>query len=155
MSIPINLASLVLNTLFNTHFDLVRSAVLVVSSPGYLMRLPPAVKRTRLGSFFLWMEVYDKSRIGECSALSCYFFDLFVGHDEDEVGAFFLHFVVALGHASPLFSKPSLPYVSGGWVVGKSFVGRDSFAGDGMYHRCAEMFHINVEIVVHLQRAGR
>ena len=119
------------------------------------MRLPPAVNRMRLGSFFLWAEVDDGSRIGECSALSRYFFDLFVGHDEDGVGAFFLRFVVALGHASPLFSKPSLPYVSGGWVVGESFVGCDSFAGDGMYHWCAEMFYINVEIVIHLRRAGR
>ena len=77
-------------------------------------------------------------------------FRFFVGNDKYGVGVFFLYFVVALGHASPLFSKPSLSYVSGGWVVGESFAGCDSFAGDGMYHRCTEMFNINVEIVVHL-----
>ena len=42
----------VLNTLFHSIFDAVRSAVRVVSLPGYLIRFPPAVSRTRFGSFF-------------------------------------------------------------------------------------------------------
>ena len=37
---------------FQRILDVVRSAVLVVSSPGYSMRLPPTVIRTRLGSSF-------------------------------------------------------------------------------------------------------
>ena len=35
------------------------SAVLVVNSPGYIMRLPPAVILTLFGSSFLRAIVYD------------------------------------------------------------------------------------------------
>ena len=42
----------VLNTLFHRSLDVVKSAVLVYSSPGYVMRLPPAVIRIRFGSSF-------------------------------------------------------------------------------------------------------
>ena len=41
--------SCVLNTLFHNIFDVVRSAVRIVSSPGDLMRFPPAVMWTWLG----------------------------------------------------------------------------------------------------------
>ncbi len=42
----------VLMTLFHKILVVVKSAVRVVSSPGYSMRLPPAVRRTLLGSAF-------------------------------------------------------------------------------------------------------
>ena len=42
-------ATFVLDTLFIMNFDVVRSAVLVVISPGYVMRFLLAVIRTRLG----------------------------------------------------------------------------------------------------------
>ena len=52
ISMHVCVALIVLIILFHNLFDVVRSAVLVVSSPGYSMRLPPAVIQTRLGSFF-------------------------------------------------------------------------------------------------------
>ena len=56
----IYLACGVLITLFHTIFVVVRSAVLVVSSSGYKIILPPAVIRTLLGSVFLWSVInYD------------------------------------------------------------------------------------------------
>ena len=45
-------ASCVLNTLFHNIFDVVRSAVCVVSSPGYLVRFPLTVMHIQLGSGF-------------------------------------------------------------------------------------------------------
>ena len=39
-------------TLFHNNFVVVRSALRVVSSPGYLIRFPPTVMRTLLGSSF-------------------------------------------------------------------------------------------------------
>ena len=44
------LAPSLLMTLFYTIFVVVRSAVLVVSSPQYLIKFPPAVIRTLFGS---------------------------------------------------------------------------------------------------------
>ena len=41
-----------LNTLFQSIFDVVMSAVLVVNSPGYIIGLPSAVILTRFGSSF-------------------------------------------------------------------------------------------------------
>jgi hypothetical protein len=45
-------ARCVLNTLFQWSLDVVTSAVLVVNSPGWLIRLPPAVIWMRFGSSF-------------------------------------------------------------------------------------------------------
>ena len=52
MSRHIYFAFFVLNILFHNIFDVVVSAVLVVNSPGYMMRLPPVVILTRFGSSF-------------------------------------------------------------------------------------------------------
>ena len=52
MSAPPNLAPGVLMTLFHMILVDTMSAVRVVSSYGYSMRLPPTVMRTRLGSSF-------------------------------------------------------------------------------------------------------
>ena len=46
------LASGELTTAFHRSFAVVMSAVFVVNLPGYLIRLPPAVRRTQLGSSF-------------------------------------------------------------------------------------------------------
>ena len=51
MPTHICLALMVLILLLHNIFDVVRSAVCVVSSPGYSMRFPPEVIRMRLGSF--------------------------------------------------------------------------------------------------------
>ncbi len=45
-------ACCVLKTLFQCCFDVVMSAVLVINSPGWLIRLPPVVIRMRCGSSF-------------------------------------------------------------------------------------------------------
>ena len=47
-----NLAPSVLKTEFHNSLDVVRLAVLVVNSPGYWRKFPPAVIQTRLGSSF-------------------------------------------------------------------------------------------------------
>ena len=47
------LALPVLRTLFQSVFNMVRSAILVASLTGRLIIFPPAVTRTQLGSF-LW-----------------------------------------------------------------------------------------------------
>ena len=52
MSRHIYFAFIVLNILFHNIFDMVMSAVLVVNSPGYMKRLPPAVILKRFGSSF-------------------------------------------------------------------------------------------------------
>ena len=52
MSRHIYFAFFVLNMLFHKNFDVVMSAVLVVNSPGCIMRLPPAVILTLFGSSF-------------------------------------------------------------------------------------------------------
>ena len=52
MSRHIYFAFFVLNMLFHKSFDVVMSAVLVVNSPGYTIRLPPAVILTLFGSSF-------------------------------------------------------------------------------------------------------
>ena len=51
------LAPSVLMTLFQTMLVMVMSAVLVVSSPGHLMRLPSAVMRTLFGSDFCGLKL--------------------------------------------------------------------------------------------------
>ena len=50
MSKPENVAPSVLRMLFHSIFDVVRLAILVVRSPGVLIRLPQAVIQTLLGS---------------------------------------------------------------------------------------------------------
>ena len=52
MSNPANCAPYVLRMLFDSILDVVKSAVLVVRSPRVLLRLPPAVMQTLLGSSF-------------------------------------------------------------------------------------------------------
>ena len=52
MSTNICFALMVLMMLFHSILEVVRSTVLVVSLPGYLMRFMPAVILTRLGSVF-------------------------------------------------------------------------------------------------------
>ena len=52
MSTHMCLALMVIMILFHNVFDVVRSAVLVVGSPGWYMRFTPAVILTRLGYVF-------------------------------------------------------------------------------------------------------
>ena len=52
MSVPTRYTSVVLFMLFHKRFDVVKYAVLVVSSPGYAIKLLPAVIRTLFGSAF-------------------------------------------------------------------------------------------------------
>ena len=52
MSIVINFALFVLTMAFQIIFDVVSFAVLVDSSPRYLMKLPPAVNLTLFGCVF-------------------------------------------------------------------------------------------------------
>jgi len=47
---------LMLRTLFQTILEMVRSAVLVANSPGYAIRLPPAVILTQLRSSFCGLK---------------------------------------------------------------------------------------------------
>ena len=52
MSIVMYLQLYVKTTLFHNFFDVTRSIVCIVSSPGYVNKFPPAVIWTLLGSSF-------------------------------------------------------------------------------------------------------
>ena len=78
MSNPINFSPSVLMTLFHNIFAVVTSAVRVVNSLAYLMRLPPAVILTIFGSSFwdrkstttrAYVGFFHFARI--CAILSC------------------------------------------------------------------------------------
>lgn len=107
---PMNLAPSVLRTLFHSIFDVVRSAVLVVSSPGYLIRFPPAVIRVRFGSAFWGAEVDHDLCVGHDSVF-WNVSNLVVVHDKDRVRTFGLCFYVTLCHITELLAQARGP----GW----------------------------------------
>ena len=99
-------------TLFHIILVVVMSAVLVVSSPGHLIRLPPAVMQTLLESDFCGQKSTTMRVYVGVFPSACIFCDLCVVHHKNAVLPFGLSLIVALGHASDLLSESCLPRLS-------------------------------------------
>ena len=76
MSIPINLASFVLRTLFQITLDVVRSAVRVASSPGIFDEVASCRHADVVRILFLGAEVNDNARVSHDTVFGniCYCF---------------------------------------------------------------------------------
>ena len=53
--------------LSNNNFSVIRSVVVIPTSPGYLMRLPPTVRQVRYGQYFGGATIQNNTNI-------CYIF---------------------------------------------------------------------------------
>ncbi len=123
----------VLRTKFHISLDVVRSAIWVESSPGYLIEFPPAVMRMQWGL----ASCRQKSIITCAYVTVCVLGmqgDLIMHHSKDGIGSFLPHFQIALHHAPKIFSKSCFPRSRFGGVMHQPFVTADCFSCGGVHH---------------------
>ena len=131
-----------LKTMLHIIFDVVRSDVQVVSSPGYLIRLPLSCHPNPVGIIFLWLVVYHHPCIHEYSI----FWDVFNiiwTHLKKWFRSFGACFVVNLCQVSPLFSPCHSPCFFGDRISRQSLLFWNCLACDWMNNRDAKMFNID------------
>jgi hypothetical protein len=104
------LAPSVLRTLFHINLDVVRSAVSVDNLPGVVDEIPSSCDLNMVRVHFLWTEIDNDTSIRD-SLIFGGTFDFIVSHDKNRVSVFLSCFIVALSHATKVFTKRGLPYL--------------------------------------------
>ena len=137
-------------TLFHIILLVVMSAVLVVSLPGHLIRLPPAVMRTLLGSDFCGQKSTTmRAYVGVLP--SAYIFAICAWFiTKMQFFPLLFSFIIALGHASNFLSEVRLPRLSyfRVSVSCKLFVLGNSFFRLWVHHHRTKVFDVDIVEVV-------